>query len=282
MPAKVLDGKAAQAEIKAELTVQVAALRERGVLPGLGTILVGDDPASQNYVRMKHGDCQQVGIASVRIDLPGDASRAQLHEAIEQLNADPAVTGYLIQLPLPDHLDEFEALSLVEPAKDCDGLHPVNLGRLVLGEPGPLPCTPWGIVDLLRRNGIELRGAEVCVIGRGTTVGRPLGLILTRRSENATVTICHTATRDLASHTRRAEIVVAAAGVPGMVTAEMISPGAVLVDVGVSRVAGVTTGDLAPDVWDKAGWVTPNPGGVGPMTRAMLLSNVVQLAQARA
>ena len=218
----------------------------------------------------------------MRIDLAGDASPAQLHEAIEQLNADPAVTGYLIQLPLPDHLDEFEALSLVEPAKDCDGLHPVNLGRLVLGEPGPLPCTPWGIVDLLRRNGIELRGAEVCVIGRGTTVGRPLGLILTRRSENATVTICHTATRDLASHTRRAEIVVAAAGVPGMVTAEMISPGAVLVDVGVSRVAGVTTGDLAPDVWDKAGWVTPNPGGVGPMTRAMLLSNVVQLAQARA
>lgn len=282
MVAQKLDGKAAQAEIKADLTVRVAALRERGVVPGLGTILVGDDPASQNYVRMKHRDCEQVGIASVRVDLPGDASRAQLHEAIEQLNADPAVTGYLIQLPLPAHLDEFEALSLVDPGKDCDGLHPVNLGKLVLGEPGPLPCTPWGIVDLLRRNGIELRGAEVCIIGRGTTVGRPLGLILTRRSENATVTICHTGTRDLASHTRRAEIVVAAAGVPGMVTAEMISPGAVLVDVGVSRVAGVTTGDLAPDVWDKAGWVTPNPGGVGPMTRAMLLSNVVQLAQARA
>ncbi len=282
MVARTLDGRAAQAEIKAELVTRVAELRRRGIVPGLGTILVGDDPASQSYVRMKHRDCEQVGIASVRIELPAGTSQDQLQKAIARLNADPACTGYLIQLPLPRHLNAFEALGMVDPGKDCDGLHPMNLGRLVLGEPGPLPCTPWGIVDLLRRNRIELSGAEVCVIGRGTTVGRPLGLILSSRTENATVTLCHTGTRDLAEHTRRADIVIAAAGVPGMVTAGMLRAGAVVVDVGVSRVGGVITGDLAPDVWDRAGWVTPNPGGIGPMTRAMLLSNVVQLAEAGA
>lgn len=282
MVARTLDGRAAQAEIKAELVTRVAELRRRGIVPGLGTILVGDDPASQSYVRMKHRDCEQVGIASVRIELPAGTSQDQLQKAIARLNADSACTGYLIQLPLPRHLNAFEALGMVDPGKDCDGLHPMNLGRLVLGEPGPFPCTPWGIVDLLRRNRIELSGAEVCVIGRGTTVGRPLGLILSSRTENATVTLCHTGTRDLAEHTRRADIVIAAAGVPGMVTAGMLRAGAVVVDVGVSRVGGVITGDLAPDVWDRAGWVTPNPGGIGPMTRAMLLSNVVQLAEAGA
>lgn len=280
MTAQPLDGKATAAAIKAELTTRVAALRGRGVVPGLATVLVGDDPASQNYVRMKHRDCEQVGIASLRVDLPADAPAARVQQAIEALNADDACTGYIVQLPLPRHLDENRALSLIDPDKDADGLHPINLGRLVLNEPATLPCTPRGIVELVRRHGIEWRGAEVCVVGRGITVGRPLGLILTRRSENSTVTLCHTGTRDLAAHTRRADIVVAAAGVPGMVTADMVRAGAVLIDVGVSRVDGRTTGDLAPDVWGKAAWVTPNPGGVGPMTRAMLLSNVVDRAEA--
>ncbi|HQD22816.1 MAG TPA: bifunctional methylenetetrahydrofolate dehydrogenase/methenyltetrahydrofolate cyclohydrolase, partial [Arachnia sp.] len=235
---------------------------------------------SQNYVRMKHRDCEQVGIASIQVELPGDTTAAQLEDAIRGLNEDPACTGYIVQLPIPRHLDENWALSLIDPAKDADGLHPINLGRLVLNEPATLPCTPRGIVELLRRHGVELNGAEVVVVGRGITVGRPLGLILTRRSENATVTLCHTGTRDLAAHTRRADVVVAAAGVPGMITADLIREGAVLVDVGVSRVEGKTVGDLAPDVWDKAAWVTPNPGGVGPMTRAMLLSNVVDRAEA--
>ncbi len=282
MTAQRLDGKATAAAIKAELTTRVAALAARGVRPGLATVLVGQDPASQNYVKMKHRDCEEVGIASIRVELPADASAAQLQEAIEGLNADDACTGYIVQLPLPKHLDENWALSLIDPAKDADGLHPINLGRLVLNEPGTLPCTPRGIVELLRRHGVELNGAEVCVVGRGITVGRPLGLILTRRSENATVTLCHTGTRDLADHTRRADIVVAAAGVPGMITAAMVKTGAVLVDVGVSRVDGKTAGDLAADVWEKAAWVTPNPGGVGPMTRAMLLSNVVDRAEALA
>ena len=279
MTAQKLDGVATAAAIKAELTARVAALAESGMRPGLATVLVGDDPASQNYVRMKHRDCEQVGIASIQVRLPADATPEQVRAAIEELNADPACTGYIVQLPLPRHLDENWALSMIDPDKDADGLHPINLGRLVLNEPATLPCTPRGIVELLRRHGVELRGAEVCVVGRGITVGRPLGLILTRRSENATVTLCHTGTRDLAAHTRRADIVVAAAGVPGMVTAAMIAPGAVCVDVGVSRVDGKTVGDLAPDVWDKAAWVTPNPGGVGPMTRAMLLSNVVDRAE---
>ena len=228
---------------------------------------------------MKHADCAQVGIESIRIDLPSDASAAQVSEALLALNADDACTGYIVQLPLPRHLDENWALSLVDPDKDADGLHPINLGRLVLNEPAALPCTPRGIVELVRRHGLAWEGAEVCVVGRGITVGRPLGLILTRRSENATVTLCHTGTRDLAEHTRRADIVVAAAGVPGMITADMIAPGSVLLDVGVSRVDGRTVGDLAGDVWGKAGWVSPNPGGVGPMTRAMLLSNVVDRAE---
>ena len=279
MTTGILDGTATAATIKTELKQRVGRLRDVGVIPGLATVLVGDDPASQNYVRMKHRDCEQVGIASIRVELPADATAVQLEETIAALNADPACTGYIVQLPLPGHLDENRALGLIDPDKDADGLHPINLGRLVLNEPAPLPCTPRGIVELVRRHGIEWRGADVCVVGRGITVGRPLGLILTRRSENATVTLCHTGTRNLAGHTRRADIVVAAAGVPGMITADMIRQGAVCIDVGVSRVEGRTTGDLAPDVWDKAAWVTPNPGGVGPMTRAMLLSNVVDRAE---
>ena len=279
MTTGILDGRATAATIKTELKQRVGRLRDVGVIPGLATVLVGDDPASQNYVRMKHRDCEQVGIASIRVELPADATAVQLEETIAALNADPACTGYIVQLPLPGHLDENRALGLIDPDKDADGLHPINLGRLVLNEPAPLPCTPRGIVELVRRHGIEWRGADVCVVGRGITVWRPLGLILTRRSENATVTLCHTGTRNLAGHTRRADIVVAAAGVPGMITADMISQDAVCIDVGVSRVEGRTTGDLAPDVWDKAAWVTPNPGGVGPMTRAMLLSNVVDRAE---
>ena len=279
MTAGILDGRTTAAAIKTELKQRVGRLRAAGVVPGLATVLVGDDPASQNYVRMKHRDCEQVGIASIRVELPADATAVQLEETIAALNADPACTGYIVQLPLPGHLDENRALGLIDPDKDADGLHPINLGRLVLNEPAPLPCTPRGIVELVRRHGIEWRGADVCVVGRGITVGRPLGLILTRRSENATVTLCHTGTRNLAGHTRRADIVVAAAGVPGMITADMIRQDAVCIDVGVSRVEGRTTGDLAPDVWDKAAWVTPNPGGVGPMTRAMLLSNVVDRAE---
>lgn len=279
MTAQALDGKATAAAIKAELTARVATLRERGIVPGLATVLVGSDPASQNYVRMKHRDCEEVGIASIQVQLPETATAEQLRIAIEELNADPACTGYIVQLPIPKHLDENWALSLIDPDKDADGLHPINLGRLVLNEPATLPCTPRGIVELLRRHEVPINGAEVVVVGRGITVGRPLGLILTRRSENATVTLCHTGTRDLAGHTRSADIVVAAAGVPHMISADMIREGAALVDVGVSRVDGKTVGDLAPDVWDKAGWVTPNPGGVGPMTRAMLLSNVVDRAE---
>lgn len=282
MTAQKLDGIATAKAIKADLSKRVAALRDRGIAPGLATLLVGDDPASQSYVRMKHRDCEQVGIESIQVALPADASASQVEEAIIRLNQDPACTGYIVQLPLPKHLDENWALSLIDPDKDADGLHPVNLGRLVLNEPATLPCTPRGIVELVRHHGIDWRGAEVCVVGRGITVGRPLGLVLTRRSENSTVTLCHTGTRDLAEHTRRADIVVAAAGVPGMITAEMVRPGSVLIDVGVSRVDGKTTGDLAPDVWETAAWVTPNPGGVGPMTRAMLLSNVVDAAEARA
>ena len=280
MTAQRLDGKATASAIKAELTQRVGALRARGTVPGLATVLVGEDPASQNYVKMKHRDCEEVGIASIQVELPGDASAAQVQEAILGLNADDACTGYIVQLPIPKHLDENWALSLIDPDKDADGLHPINLGRLVLNEPGTLPCTPRGIVELVRRHGIEWHGAEVVVVGRGITVGRPLGLILTRRSENATVTLCHTGTKDLAEHTRRADIVVGAAGVPGLITADMIAPGAVLLDVGVSRVDGKTVGDFAPDVWDKAAWISPNPGGVGPMTRAMLLSNVVDRAEA--
>ena len=280
MTAQLLDGKAVLATIKAELAVRVRALSARGERPGLGTVLVGDDPGSHSYVRMKHRDCAEVGITSIRVDLPADAPAEMVAEAIAGLNADPACTGYIVQLPLPKHLDENAMLAAIDPDKDADGLHPVNLGKLVLNEPAPLPCTPRGIVELLRRHDIPLAGAEVCVVGRGITVGRPLGLILTRRSENCTVTLCHTGTRDLAAHTRSADIVVAAAGVPHLITADLIRDGAVVLDVGVSRVDGKLTGDVAPDVVDKASWVAPNPGGVGPMTRAMLLSNVVDRAEA--
>lgn len=283
MTARILDGKATASAIKAELAVRVAALRERGVVPGLGTVLVGDDPGSQSYVKMKHRDCAEVGITSLRVDLPAEASDADVRSALAELNSDPACTGYIVQLPLPSHLDENAMLALIDPDKDADGLHPLNLGRLVLNEPGPLPCTPRGIVELLRRYDVPLAGAEVCVVGRGVTVGRPLGLLLTRRSENSTVTLCHTGTRDLAEHTRRADIVVAAAGVGGLVTADLIREGAVVLDVGVSRGPdGKLAGDVAPSAWEKASAIAPNPGGVGPMTRAMLLSNVVDRAEALA
>ena len=280
MTATVLDGKATRDEIFADLTQRVNALTEAGRTPGLGTILVGDDPGSQAYVRGKHADCAKVGILSIRRDLPADISQAKLDETIDELNENPECTGYIVQLPLPrGQLDENAALERVDPGKDADGLHPTNLGRLVLGKAAPLPCTPRGIVHLLRRYQVEIAGAHVVVIGRGVTVGRPLGLVLTRRSENATVTLCHTGTRDLPALTRQADIVVAGVGVPHMVTADMIKPGAAVVDVGVSRVEGKLVGDVHPDVWEVAGHVSPNPGGVGPLTRAFLLTNVVELAE---
>jgi methylenetetrahydrofolate dehydrogenase (NADP+)/methenyltetrahydrofolate cyclohydrolase len=276
-----LDGKATRDEIFVDLKHRVAALTASGRTPGLGTILVGDDPGSHAYVRGKHSDSAKVGITSIRRDLPANICRATLNETIDELNADPGCTGYIVQLPLPEQLDENAALERVDPTKDVDGLHPTNLGRLVLGTPAPLPCTARGIVALLRRYGVEIAGAHVVVIGRGVTVGRPLGLLLTRRSENATVTLCHTATRDLAALTRQADIVVAGVGVPHLLTADMIRPGAAVVDVGVSRTADGLVGDVAPDVWEVAGHVSPNPGGVGPLTRAFLLTNAVELAEQR-
>ena len=279
MSATLLDGRAAAAELKAALRQRVADLRGRGFVPGLGTVLVGDDPGSRSYVAGKHRDCAEVGIVSLQRELPSDASQDQLDAVVDELNADPACTGYIVQLPLPAGLDQGRALSRMDPDKDADGLHPVNLGRLVLGEPGPLPCTPRGIVALLRRHGVELAGAEVVVVGRGVTVGRPLGLLLTRRTENATVTLCHTGTRDLAAHLRRADVVVAAAGVPGLVGAADVRPGAAVVDVGITRTAAGLVGDVAPDVAAVAGFLAPMPGGVGPMTRAMLLANVVEAAE---
>ena len=280
MTAQRLDGTATAKAIKGELTERVARLRERGVTPGLGTVLVGDDPGSTWYVNGKHKDCAEVGIESIREDLPGSATQEEILAAVRRLNENPACTGYIVQLPLPKGVDENAVLGEIDPTKDADGLHPTNLGWLVLGKPAPLPCTPFGIVTLLRRHGVEIKGADVVVVGRGVTVGRPLGLLLTRRSENATVTLCHTGTRDLAAHVRQADIVVAAAGVPSIVTADMVKPGAAVLDVGVSRVDGKLAGDVDPGVWDVAGWVSPNPGGVGPMTRAMLLSNVVERAEA--
>jgi methylenetetrahydrofolate dehydrogenase (NADP+) / methenyltetrahydrofolate cyclohydrolase len=277
----VLDGKATRDEIFVDLKQRVAKLTEAGRTPGLGTVLVGDDPGSQAYVRGKHADCAKVGINSIRRDLPADITQAQLDETIDELNANPECTGYIVQLPLPKHLDENAALERIDPAKDADGLHPTNLGRLVLGKEAPLPCTPRGIVHLLRRFDVPIAGAHVVVIGRGVTVGRPMGLLLTRRSENATVTLCHTGTRDLPALTRQADIIIAAVGVPHMVTADMVKPGAAVVDVGVSRVDGKLTGDVAPDVWDVAGHVSPNPGGVGPLTRAFLLTNVVELEESK-
>ena len=309
MTAQVLDGKAVAAEIRAELTQRVAALAARGpavaggqagtaaaggqagTVPGLGTVLVGDDPGSRAYVNGKHRDCAQVGIASIRRDLPADATQAQVEAVVDELNADPACTGYIVQLPLPAGLDAHAVLNRMDPAKDADGLHPANLGKLVLGEPGPLPCTPRGIAELLRRYGVPIAGADVTVIGRGITVGRALGLLLTRRTENATVTLCHTGTKDLAAHTRTADIVVVAAGRPGLLTADMVKPGAAVVDVGITRMDADPSnpshpanrprlvGDVAADVAEVAGWLAPMPGGVGPMTRAMLLANVVEAAE---
>lgn len=277
MTATVLDGKATLQAIKDELRTRIEALAARGVVPGLGTVLVGDDPGSKWYVAAKHRDCASVGITSIRRDLPATATQAEVEAVIDELNADPACTGFLVQQPTG--LDEFALLSRVDPAKDVDGLHPFNLGKLVLGEEGPLPCTPIGAIELLRRYDVPLDGAEVVVVGRGLTVGRPLGLLLTRRSENATTTLCHTGTRDLAAHTRAADVVVAAAGVPGLITPDMVKPGAAVLDVGVSRVDGKPVGDVAPEVAEVAGFVSPNPGGVGPMTRAMLLTNVVLAAE---
>ena len=264
MTAQILDGTRTASTIKGELAARVRALREQGVVPGLGTVLVGDDPGSRWYVAGKHKDCAEVGITSIRVDLPDTATQREVEKHIAELNADRACTGYLVQLPLPAHLDDNEILGLVDPAKDADGLHPTNLGWLVLGRPAPLPCTPHGIVELLRRHDVPIAGAEVVVVGRGVTVGRPLGLLLTRRSENATVTLCHTGTRDLATHVRGADIVVSAAGVPGIISADMVKPGAVVLDVGVSRVGGKLAGDVSADVYDVAAWVSPNPGGVGP------------------
>ena len=279
--AQKLDGTATAAAIKDELKSRIAALRDQGVVPGLGTVLVGDDPGSRWYVNGKHKDCAEVGIESIRVDLPEVATQEEIEEAVQGLNEDPACTGYIVQLPLPRGRDANRVLGLIDPAKDADGLHPTNLGWLVLGQDAPLPCPPNGIIELLGRHDVPIAGAEVVVVGRGVTVGRPLGLLLTRRSENATVTLCHTGTVDLASHVRKADIVVAAAGVPGIISADMVKPGAAVLDVGVSRVDGKLAGDVAPDVWEVAGWVSPNPGGVGPMTRAMLLSNIVAIAENR-
>jgi methylenetetrahydrofolate dehydrogenase (NADP+)/methenyltetrahydrofolate cyclohydrolase len=284
MTAVTLDGVATATAVKGELAARIAALRARGIVPGLGTLLVGDDPGSLSYVAGKHRDCAEVGIASIRVDLPGTATENDINEAVDALNADPACTGYIVQLPLPASVNSSRVLERVDPAKDADGLHPTNLGRLVLGADGPLPCTPRGIVELLRRYDVPIAGAHVVVVGRGVTVGRPLGLLLTRKSENATVTLCHTGTRDLASHVRQADIVVAAAGNPGLVTAEMIKPGAAVLDVGTTRAPGEggktrLIGDVTKDAYEVAGFVAPMPGGVGPMTRAMLLSNVVEAAE---
>ncbi|MFC7341842.1 bifunctional methylenetetrahydrofolate dehydrogenase/methenyltetrahydrofolate cyclohydrolase [Saccharopolyspora griseoalba] len=279
MSAKILDGRATKDAIFEELRPRVAELAERGRAPGLATVLVGDDPGSHSYVRAKHNDCAKVGINSIRRDLPASSTQGELEAVLDELNADPACTGYIVQLPLPDHLDSGALLERIDPAKDADGLHPASLGKLVLGEDGPLPCTPNGIIALLRRHGVELDGAHVAVVGRGITVGRPMGLLLTRRSENATVTLCHTGTRDLAAEVSRADVVIAAAGKPGLITPEMVKPGAAVLDVGVTRTDDGLSGDVHPDVGEVAGFISPNPGGVGPMTRAMLLSNVVEAAE---
>jgi methylenetetrahydrofolate dehydrogenase (NADP+)/methenyltetrahydrofolate cyclohydrolase len=277
--AMILDGKLTAATVKADLAVRVAALRERGIVPGLATVLVGDDPGSHAYVGGKHKDCAEVGIASIRVDMPASSTQAEVEEQVLRLNADPAVTGYIVQLPLPKGLDSNRVLEIMDPSKDADGLHPMNLGRLVLGIEAPLPCTPRGIVELLRAYDVPIAGAEVCIVGRGITVGRPLGLLLTRRQENATVTLCHTGTRDMAQHVATADIVVAAAGVPGVITPDIVKPGAALVDVGITRTDAGLVGDIDPACAEVAGWIAPMPGGTGPMTRAMLLANVVEAAE---
>jgi methylenetetrahydrofolate dehydrogenase (NADP+) / methenyltetrahydrofolate cyclohydrolase len=275
--ATTLDGRATLAAIKSELRGRVQALAADGIVPGLGTVLVGDDPASRWYVAAKHRDCAELGIASIQRELPAGSTQAEVEAVVDELNADPTCTAFLVQQPTG--LDEFAILSRVDPSKDVDGLHPFNLGALVLGKPAPLPCTPLGIVELLRRYDVPIDGAHAVIIGRGLTVGRPMGLLLTRRSENATVTLCHTGTRNLPAMVSQADIVIAAAGVPWLVTADMVKPGAAVLDVGVSRVNGKIVGDVAPQVAQAAGFLAPNPGGVGPMTRAMLLSNVVEAAE---
>lgn len=289
MVAQKLDGVAAAAAIKEDLKVRVGRLAEQGVVPGLATVLVGEDPGSQWYVGGKHKDCAEVGIASIRRDLPEDTTQAELESVIAELNTNPDCTGYIVQLPLPAHLDTDRVLGLIDPAKDADGLHPTNLGRLVLNANAPittpLPCTPRGVIELVELNGIDWQGKHVVVIGRGITVGRPIGPLLTRREFNATVTLTHTGTRNLPDLLRQADIIVAAAGVAGIVRADDVKPGAVVLDVGVSRQVdsatgkSVVVGDVHPDVWEVAGWVSPNPGGVGPMTRALLLKNVVEMAE---
>ena len=287
-PAQVLDGAGTAATIKAELAQRVKNLRARGVVPGLGTILVGEDPGSVSYVAGKHRDCAEVGIESIRVDLPETASQAEIEAAIDQLNADPACTGYIVQLPLPKGIDQNAILERIDPAKDADGLHPMNLGRLVLRGSGvidtPLPCTPRAVIELMERHGIDLRGKDVCVVGRGVTVGRSIGLLLIRKEINATVTVCHTGTKDLVAHVRQADVVVAAAGSAGLITKDMVKPGAVVLDVGVSRVEGEDGkarlhGDVADGVDEVASWLSPNPKGVGPMTRALLVTNVVEAAE---
>lgn len=276
MSATILDGKALARKIKGELAVEVAHLKTLGKSPGLGTVLVGDDPGSHSYVRGKHRDCDEVGIISIRVDLPATASEKDVLSAIKDLNSAAECTGYIVQLPLPRGINSQRVLESIDPKKDADGLHPLNLGRLVSGEDAPLPCTPRGIVELLQYFGVDIEGAEVTVIGRGLTVGRPLGLLLTRKTENATVTLTHTGTRDLLRHTRNADIVIAAIGKAHFLTAEMIKPGAAIVDVGISRTEAGLLGDVHPNVMEVAGFVAPMPGGVGPMTRAMLLKNVVE------
>jgi methylenetetrahydrofolate dehydrogenase (NADP+)/methenyltetrahydrofolate cyclohydrolase len=275
MSAQILDGKAVAAAIKAGLTTRVTALKALGITPGLGTVLVGDDPGSHSYVGGKHRDCQEVGINSIRIDLPNNATEKDVLAAIADLNSSKECTGYIVQLPLPKGINTQKVLEAIDPSKDADGLHPLNLGRLVAGYEAPLPCTPRGIVALLDHYKISTQGAEVTVIGRGLTVGRPLGLLLTRKQENATVTLTHTGTKDLTAHTSNADIVVAAIGQAHFLKAEMIKEGAVVIDVGISRTPDGLQGDVCPGVFEKASYVAPMPGGVGPMTRAMLLTNVV-------
>jgi methylenetetrahydrofolate dehydrogenase (NADP+)/methenyltetrahydrofolate cyclohydrolase len=279
MPATILDGKATAAKVKASLAERVSALKSKGVTPGLGTILVGDDPGSHAYVGGKHKDCEEVGIASIRVDLPASSTEADVLRAVSELNADKSCTGYIVQLPLPKGIDTNKVLEAMDPEKDADGLHPVNLGRLVLGQAAPLPCTPRGIVELLREYKVNIDGAHVVVVGRGVTVGRPIGLLLTRKSENATVTLCHTGTKDLTAFTKQADIIVAAAGVAHLIKPEMIKPGSALLDVGITRTEAGLVGDIDPKVKEIAGYFAPMPGGTGPMTRAMLLANVVDTAE---
>ena len=279
MSAVILDGKATAQTIKNNLAQRVTALKAKDINPGLGTILVGDDAGSHAYVNGKHKDCAEVGISSIRIDLPKTATQSDVMNAITQLNNDANCTGFIVQLPLPKGLDGNLALEAMDPDKDADGLHPNNLGKLVLGQDGPLPCTPRGIIELLRAYKVEINGANIVIIGRGVTVGRPLGLLLTRKTENATVTLCHTGTKDLTSHLINADIVIAAAGVPHLVKVNMIKKGAALVDVGITRTETGLVGDIDPQVKDVAGFFSPMPGGTGPMTRAMLLTNVVERAE---